>query len=160
MINIWSGGVIVAPYLSPLIEAFITWKADWPWGFLVYSILNVVGWFLIIFWADETWYARSLSGTSAPPPVKRSRVKRLLGQEQWPYMRANGATFTKAVMRPIIAMSKVPVFLTVTFYFINFAWVIGVNTTTSVWLPKFYGFDAKDLGEYHIMQWRQRLMHR
>ena len=146
MINIWSGGVVVAPYLSPLVEAFITWKSDWPWGFLVYSILNVVGLVIIVLWADETWYARKPSGIPNPP-VRKGRAQRLLGIEQWPYMRENGATFTRAFARPLVAISKVPVLLTVAFYFINFAWVIGVNATTAVWMTAFYGFNGKDLGE-------------
>ena len=145
MINIWSGGVIVSPYLSPLVEAFITWKAHWAWGFLTYSILNVVGLVVIIVFAEETWYNRAVSPSQQP--VKRSHFKRLLGMEQWRGMRQNGPTFVQAVARPFIAISKIPVLLSVVYYFINFAWVIGVNATTSVWMTTIYGFDGKALGK-------------
>lgn len=148
IVNIWSGGVIVAPYLSPLVEAFITWKTKWNWGFLIYSIMNLVGLTMIIFGADETWYARSPSGRSTgAPPVRTNRWKRLVGIEQWSYMRQNGATLMRAFARPVVAISKIPVLLTVTFYFINFSWVIGVNATTGLWMTTYYHFNGKDLGE-------------
>ena len=136
---------MVAPYLSPMVEAFITWKADWRWGYLVYSILNVVGWILIVAFADETWYNRR--EPTSEKPVKRGKWRRLIGIEQWPNMRRNGPTFAQACARPVIAISKVPVLLTIVFYFLNFAWVIGVNATTAVWLTSIYGFNGRDLGK-------------
>ena len=112
MINLWSGGIVVAPYLSPCMEAFITWKASWRYGYLAYGILNVIGWFMIIFIADETWYSRNTIGISEKP-VKKSKFHRLVGIEQWPSLRAHGPTFAQAAARPFIAISKVPVFLAV-----------------------------------------------
>lgn len=145
MINLWSGGIVVAPYLSPMMEAFITWRADWRWGYLVYSILNLVGWILIIICAEETWYPRRDSQIERPE--KRAKWRRLLGVEQWPTIRAYGPTFAQAALRPVIAISKLPVLLAIIFYFLNFAWVIGVNATTAVWLTSIYGFNGRDLGE-------------
>lgn len=144
MINLWSGGIVVAPYLSPMMEAFITWKADWRWGFLVYSLLNVIGLVLIIVFADETWYNRR--ETDIEKPAKGPKWRRLLGLEQWPVMRTHGPTFIQAATRPLIAIAKVPVLLAVVFYFLNFAWVIGVNATTAVWLTSIYEFNGRDLG--------------
>ena len=112
---------------------------------------------MIVIWAEETWYARSTSGVSKPGPVKKSRARRLVGLEQWRYMRENGATFGRACGRPLVAITKLPVFLTVTFYFINFAWVIGVNATTGVWMPQFYGFNDKDLGMHLPLQFHAAL---
>jgi len=120
MINIWSGGIVVAPYLAPMVEAFITWKASWRWSFLVYSLLNVVGWFTIVLLADETWYDRSRSTTVQPR--RSSRVQRLLGVAQRKAMRKTGPTFMQSVAKPSIAISKIPVLLAVIYYFINFAW--------------------------------------
>lgn len=147
MINLWSGGIVVAPYLSPMIEAFIIWKNDWRWGFLVYAILNVVGWLAIVIYAEETWYPRNASRTKAE---KGPKWRRLIGIEQWPEMRIHGPTFMQAAARPFIAISKIPVLLAVVFYFLNFAWVIGVNATTAVWLTSIYGFNGRDLGLFYI----------
>lgn len=145
MINLWSGGIVVAPYLSPMMEAFITWRADWRWGYLVYAILNLIGWFAIVLFADETWFPRNTSGIAQTS--RQPRWRRILGLEQFPTMRAHGMSFGQAAARPIIAISKVPVLLAVVFYFLNFAWVIGVNATTAVWLTSIYEFNGRDLGE-------------
>lgn len=51
------------------------------------------------------------------------------------------------VLQPIFAITKIPVLLIVVYYFLNFAWVISVNTTISIWLTNFYGFNPKNLGE-------------
>lgn len=101
----------MAPYLSPCVEAFITWKADWRWGYLVYSIMNVFAWLLIVVVADETWNTRKYA--SSVQLEKKSKIRRLIGIEQWPSLRANGPTFAQAVARPLVAISKVPVLLAV-----------------------------------------------
>ncbi|KAK4888847.1 hypothetical protein LTR27_012308 [Elasticomyces elasticus] len=148
MINIWSGGVIVSPYLGPLVESFITWKASWRWGFWVHTILSVIALVLLILVCDETWYSRSKQTGSRGP--RKGWLHRLLGIAQWSAMRESGASFMRALSRPIIAISKLPVLLCVIYYFINFAWVIGVNATTSVWLSTLYGFNGKSLGLFYL----------
>lgn len=148
MINLWSGGIVVAPYLSPMVEAFITWKADWRWGYLAYSLLNVIGLVLILAFADETWYNRQ--HTDIEKPVKGPKWRRLLGIEQWSTMRTHGPTFVQAATRPLIAISKLPILLAMIYYFLNFSWVIGVNATSTVWLTSIYGFDGRDLGLFYL----------
>jgi hypothetical protein len=127
------------------VESFITWKASWRWGFWVYTILSILGLVMILLIGDETWYDRSRAGEKIP--AKRSRLLRLVGVEQWRPMRSAGLTFSHAVSRPFVAIFKIPVALSVLYYFINFAWVIGVNATTSVWLTTLYGFNGKSLGK-------------
>lgn len=92
---------------------------------------------------DETIYNRSLSQDQQPVP--RSRLLRLVGVEQW-RSRHLRQTFFQALMRPFIAISKLPVLLCTIYYFLNFAWVIGVNTTISIWLTTFYKFTPYNLG--------------
>ena len=46
-----------------------------------------------------------------------------------------------------LVKTKLPVFLTCVYYFLNFAFVIGVNATVSIWLTNFYGFGQKGIGE-------------
>ena len=110
----------------------------------MHTILSIVALVLILV-CDETWYSRSKR--AGPRGPRRGRISRLLGIAQWSVMRASGASFVRALSRPVIALSKVPVLLCVIYYFINFAWVIGVNATTSVWLSSLYGFNGKSLGK-------------
>jgi MFS family permease len=51
-INIWSGGVILSPYLGPLTAAFIIWHTTWRWAYGIYAILNGVG--LLLSWPSPT----------------------------------------------------------------------------------------------------------
>ena len=92
---------------------------------------------------DETMYNRNLSRDQQPVP--KSRLLRLAGVEQW-RSRHSRQTFMQALMRPIIAISKLPVLLCTIYYFLNFAWIIGVNTTISIWLTSIYKFTPYNLG--------------
>ena len=142
-INIWSGGIIVSPYLGPLITAFIVDKEAWPNAFWVNTGLSALCWLLVVGLLDETIYNRSLARDLQPVP--KSRLLRLIGVEQWQSRRLR-QTFFQALMRPIIAISKLPVLLCTIYYFLNFAWIIGVNATISIWLTTIYKFTPYNLG--------------
>jgi len=40
-----------------------------------------------------------------------------------------------------------PVLTILVYYFLNFTWVIGVNTTVAIWLTNLYGFSTRKLGK-------------
>ena len=142
-INIWSGGIIVSPYLGPLITAFIVDKEAWPDAFWVNTGLSALCWLLVVGLLDETIYNRSLARDLQPVP--KSRLLKLVGFEQWKSRRLR-QTFFQALMRPIIAISKLPVLLCTIYYFLNFAWIIGVNATISIWLTTIYELTPYNLG--------------
>lgn len=133
----------MSPYLGPLCAAFIINKTKWPVAFWVNTGLTAVCWLLVIGLMDETIYNRALPRDQQPIP--KSRWLRLVGWEQW-RNRHSRMTFTQAFMRPIIAVSKLPVALCTVYYFLNFAWVIGVNATISIWLTSIYKFTPYNLG--------------
>lgn len=82
------------------------------------------------------------------PP--KSRLMRLIVVEQWK-SRHNRQTFWPAVARPVVAISKLPVLLCTIYYFLNFAWIIGVNATISIWLTTIYKFTPYNLGRCSIL---------
>ena len=92
---------------------------------------------------DETIYIRNLGQDQQPVP--RSRLLQLVGVKRWRSSHLR-QTFLQALMRPFIAISKLPVLLCTVYYFLNFAWVIGVNATISIWLTTFYNFTPYNLG--------------
>ena len=142
-INIWSSGIIVSPYVGPLITAFIIYKESWHNAFWVNTGLSAICWLLVVGLMDETIYNRN--STRNQQPVPKSRLLRLVGVEQW-RSRHLRQTFLQALMRPLIAISKLPVLLCTVYYFLNFAWIIGVNATISIWLTTFYKFTPYNLG--------------
>lgn len=121
-INAWSSGIIVSPYIGPMVESFIVWKREWPDGFWIYTGLNGLGLILIVAFLDETYYNRNI--TASGQPSRRSRLLRLLGVEQLPQRRVY-CSFVQAWKRPGLAILKVPVIFCVLYYFLNFAWTIG-----------------------------------
>ena len=139
MINIFSGGVIIAPYLGPFQASFIINGASWRWAFWVYTILTGVGLLLVVGFLEETFYDRRVAPEQQSH--RKSRLLRLLGFE-----RHTTAPFVVAISRPAIAVSKVVIVLIVVYYFLNFAWIIAVNATISVWMPEFYGFKPYQVG--------------
>ena len=143
-INIWSGAVIISPYIGPLFAAFIINKKPWPDAFWVYVAFTGLAWVLVLLLTDETIYSRTLATDRQPVP--KSRIMRMVGVEQWRNRRVRGQTFTQAIMRPVIAISKLPVLLCTVYYFLNFAWVIGVNATVSIWMTSIYKFTPYNLG--------------
>ena len=147
-INIWSGAIIVSPYLGPLITAFIINKMDWPNAFWVNTGLTALCWLLVVCLMDETIYNRNLSRDQQPIP--KSRLLRLVGIEQWK-TRHTRQTFLQAIARPLVAISKIPVLLCTIYYFLNFAWIIGVNATISIWLTSIYKFTPYNLGIFPLL---------
>lgn len=140
-INIWSGFIIASPYLGPFMASFVVWGLTWRWVYWIYAVLNYVGLLLIIVFADETFFDRKL-----PPnqqPAWSSRPLRLVGVE-----RHGTYKVVESCCRPFVAIFKLPVLIITVFYFLNFAWTIGVNATLATWLAKYYHFDGKQTGAY------------
>ena len=133
----------MSPYLGPLITAFIINKEAWPNAYWVNTGFSGLCWLLVVGLMDETIYNRGLARDQQPVPT--SRLLRLVGVEQW-RGRHLRQTLPQAFMRPVIAISKIPVLLCTVYYFLNFAWVIGVNTTISIWLTSIYKFTPYNLG--------------
>lgn len=96
--------------------------------------------FLLVFILDETIFTRN--GYQIP---RGSYLARLTGAQQvqaWCHR-----SFLQCVMRPIVAITKIPVLAVLIFYFLSFAWVIGVNTTIGIWLTNDYGFGTRGIGQ-------------
>lgn len=135
--------IILSPYTGPFLSAFIVYKTKWQWAFWLATIYTGIG-LILVFFLDETLYERNISDQQR---VRRGpRWRRLLGIEQT-RVALRYRSLTQAVMRPVIAITYVPVLLCCIYYFLNFAWVVAINTTISIWLTEFYGFNSKDIGK-------------
>jgi len=131
-----------------MITAFIVYKTTWPWAFWACTVMWAAGWIALLF-VDETLYDRHIPADSnVSRPTGGTRIQRILGIQQAKSL--NQRSFAQSVMRPIVAVTKVPVFLILVYYFLNFAWVIGVNTTISLYLTNFYEFSPKDIGFFYF----------
>lgn len=138
VINYVEFSIILSPYLGPLITCFIVSYANWRWTFWMCTIMAGVG-LVLACTLDETLFDRK-----APPSARGSRVGRLMcisHTKDW-----GRRSFLECMARPVVAITKIPVLTILIYYFLNFAWVIGVNTTISIWLVHFYKFNTKEIG--------------
>ena len=100
-----------------------------------------------ILFVDETYYNRRIPASERPIP--KSRIRRLLGIEQW-HSRKQRSTFYQAFMRPWQAIVKPTVFLSMTYYVLTFAWVVGINTTLSIFVTPLYNFGLRQIGFFYF----------
>jgi MFS family permease len=143
-INIWAALIILSPYFGPLFAAFIISTQKWQWAFGVYTIETGLCLIAIILFVDETYYDRRIPPESQPP--RGSRMMRMIGISQWRSRHLRN-TFSQAMSRPFIALSKIPVAIAAFYYLITFAWVVGINTTLSIFLGPLYEFGPRQIGK-------------
>lgn len=142
-INIWAAFVVLSPYFGPLFTAFIISTQKWQWAFGLYSIETGLCFIAIILFFDETFYNRRIPINQQPP--RRSRLLRMIGIEQW-RSRSQRSSFFEAMKRPLQMIIRLPVLLAVFYYLLTFAWVVGINTTLSIFLTPLYNFGPKQIG--------------
>ena len=139
--------------MGPLLAAFIVNTQIWQWAFGIYAIETGLCLIAIILFVDETYYDRKSSQPELVP--NGPRWQRMLGIQQ---MRTKYIknTFKDATMRPAIIICKPVVFIAVINYMLTFAWVVGINTTLSIFLGPIYGFGAKQIGAFPFSIFPQR----
>ncbi|GAB1205253.1 hypothetical protein APSETT445_003926 [Aspergillus pseudonomiae] len=142
VINYVEFSIIMSPYIGPLITSFIVSGVSWRWAFWLCTIMSGVGLILILF-LDESLFDRK-----HPPSSRGSYISRLTGVHQakdWEHK-----SLIQCLALPVIAITKIPVLTILVYYFLNFAWVIGVNTTIGIWLTNIYGFSTRGIGYFYF----------
>ncbi|KAH7201386.1 MFS transporter [Fusarium oxysporum] len=165
-INIWAAFIILSPYMGPLLTAFIITTQSWPIAFWVYFAevrpatvfitlsskltlpqqTSLALTFTILF-VEETYYDRRI--TAANQPLRGSRVANLFGFAQYQSRHLRNS-FGQACMRPFRVIIKPTVFLSCLYYLLTFAWVVGINTTLSIFLTPLYNFGPKQIGFFYF----------
>lgn len=162
-INIWAAFIILSPYMGPLFAAFIITTRAWPIPFWVYfaevgwpcpemTIANslvqtVLALIMTVLFVEETYYDRRIAPSEQPP--KGSRIEQLVGIAQYRTRHLRNS-FGQACMRPIRVILKPTVFLSTIYYMLTFAWVVGINTTLSIFLTPLYQFGPKQIGFFYF----------
>lgn len=137
----------MSPFFGPLFTAFILSVSKWNWGFWLLTILTGLCLICIILFVDETYYDRHIP--AAERPVPKSKVKRLLGIEQWK-SRKQRSTLWQAFIRPWQVFTKPTVFFSLTYYLFTFGWSVGINTTLSIFVAPLYNFGLRQIGTFPL----------
>ena len=129
MINIWSCAIIISPFAGPQLMAALIGKTnDWvPGMFLNFGII-MTALAIIIVLGQETYYPRN-----RPVADIQSRPfwQRLFGIAQIK-LNYRGNTLLSAGSRIALTATRLPIVIICVFYFCDFGWTIGNNTTISV----------------------------
>lgn len=151
-INLWASFVILSPYFGPLITAFIITTESWRWAFGLYTAMTGLCLIAQIAFGEETFYDRDIpqADRSVPRPGMSGRMLRIIGIEQW-RSRKQRNSFAQAVSRPFKVLVKPTIFLSTIYYLLTFAWVVGINTTLSIFItaPP-YNFGTKSIGFFYF----------
>lgn len=96
---------------------------------------------------EETFYDRRLAPSDQPP--KGTRLQQILGISQYRSRHLRNS-FSQACSRPIRVIVKPTVFLSSLYYTLTFAWVVGINTTLSIFLTPLYNFGPLQIGYFYF----------
>ena len=149
-INLWSAALILSPFLGALFMAAIVSVTTWRWGMGLCAIITAIPWIMTMVLGDETFYPRHWTAAADQPiPPRKSRLMRLVGVEQR-RTRYTGNGFFGAALRPALTITRLPILLSCVYYFFTFAWVIGNNTTISVFIVPEYKFSFRNLAAIYV----------
>ncbi|KAH0371359.1 MFS general substrate transporter, partial [Aureobasidium melanogenum] len=146
-INIWAAFIILSPYLGPMLTAFIITTQKWPIAFWVYFVMTALALICTCLFVEETFYDRRIAPSDQPP--KGTRLQQILGISQYRSRHLRNS-FGQACSRPIRVLIKPTVFLSVVYYTLTFAWVVGINTTLSIFLTPLYKFGPLQIGYFYF----------
>lgn len=138
---------VMSPYMGPLFAAFQIAFKPWPTPFWTYTAETALVLILTAAIVDETYYDRRIPASSQPP--RGSRIARLLGLSQF-RSRSQRNSFPQACFRVVRVILKPTVLLSATYYMLTFAWVVGINTTLSIFLTPLYDFGPLQIGYFYF----------
>ncbi|KAI0031949.1 MFS general substrate transporter [Vararia minispora EC-137] len=136
MLNFWTMGFLVSPFLSPFAFGFLVARANWRWSYGIGSIYSVVITLIIAFFGEETMYDRRL--TDIPRRVHsgfRYRIETLIG--------ITGARLAKyrdtlwhSFKEPLRLVWRPQLIGVLAFEAMLFGFGIGINVTNAVFLAE------------------------
>jgi hypothetical protein len=120
---------------------------EWRYVFWLVFAVCCIDLVLIVLFADETWYNRTLR----VQPPRGSRIMRIVGIWQIQNHNGNFMTVSRSVSRLTETLFKPVVIPTMLYYTMSFMWAVGINITTSILFETpqelgGYGFSSMEVG--------------
>ncbi|KAJ7766303.1 MFS general substrate transporter [Mycena maculata] len=149
MLNFWTMGFIVSPFLSPFALGFLVARTSWRWAFGIGSIYGAIVVVLIALFMEETMYDRTVRPIpSRPTSGVRYRIESLVGMTGLK-MAKYRISWPEAIISPLRVIWRPHIFGLLVFEAFLFGFGIGINVTTAVFLgtPLPIGYVSVILGE-------------
>ncbi|KAF7351663.1 Efflux pump rdc3 [Mycena sanguinolenta] len=147
-LNIWTLGYIVSPFLSPFLFGFLVARTTWRWAYGAGTIYSGVVCLIILLFAEETMYDRSLKPIPEPPTTGlRYRVETLLGVTGLKMAKYRDSWY-RAISSPFRIVWRPQLLGILVFEGMMFGFGIGINVTNVVFLgtPPPFGFGFSQFG--------------
>ncbi|BGP47457.1 hypothetical protein JCM10450v2_003309 [Rhodotorula kratochvilovae] len=150
-IGLWVCIFLCSPYCGPFFGGFMVDGLDGQWRPVLWLVfaLSCVVLVLIVLFADETWYDRTLPVQPERPSGISGRVLNLLGITGF-RERKYKPNAIPSIMRLVEVFAKPVMWLVFVIYALSFMWAVGINITSSIifGMPKEaggYGFPLKTI---------------
>ncbi|TNY20465.1 major facilitator superfamily domain-containing protein [Rhodotorula diobovata] len=132
-IGLWVCVFLTAPYTGPLLGGFIVDGLGGEWRpvlWLVFACSTLVLLLVVVF-ADETWYDRSLPVQPERPSGAWGRVLNLTGVTAYRERKLKPNALP-SVMRLAEVFAKPVCWVIFVIYALSFMWAVGINVTSSI----------------------------
>ncbi|KAL5492566.1 hypothetical protein ACEPAI_4013 [Sanghuangporus weigelae] len=143
MLNFWTMGFIMSPFLAPFALGFLVARQSWRWAYVIGTIYGAVVTLLIALFMEETLYDRHLKSQPPRSSGLRYRVETLIGITG-ARMAKYRQSWSSSILAPLQIIWHPHLFLILLFEAIIFGFGIGINVTNAVFLgspvPFGYGF--------------------
>ncbi|KAI5888384.1 MFS general substrate transporter [Schizophyllum commune H4-8] len=148
MLNIWTMGFIISPFLSPFAFGFLVARASWRWAYGIGAMYSAVVVVLILLFMEETLYDRGLKPVPPRPTTGlRYRVETLLGITGVKMAKYRDS-WLDVLYAPFNLVWRPHLLPLLVFEGALFGFGIGINVTNAVFLgePAPLGFGFGEFG--------------
>nr|GAT54834.1 MFS general substrate transporter [Mycena chlorophos] len=134
MLNFWTMGFIISPFISPFLFGFLVARTSWRWAYGIGSIYGAIVVLLIIFFMEETMYDRTIRPIPPRPSTGlRYRIETLIGITGV-RMQKYRVSWAQAIISPLNVVWRPHILGVLLFEALLFGFGIGINVTNAVFL--------------------------
>ncbi|PLW14193.1 hypothetical protein PCANC_00168 [Puccinia coronata f. sp. avenae] len=133
MLNFWSAGFLVSPYMSPWLFGYLVDNINYRWAYAIGSFYGIFVVLLIAFFVEETIYDRylTLGSDSTARTTPTSRLKTLVGITGYKTAHIR-CSWKQAIMPTFKLLTKPHCLLLLIYMGVVFGFAIGINVTNVV----------------------------
>ncbi|KAF7348493.1 MFS general substrate transporter [Mycena venus] len=134
MLNFWTMGFIISPFLSPFAFGFLVARTSWRWAYGIGSMYGGIVVLLIVFFMEETMYDRTVRPIPERPTTGlRYRIESLVGLTGLK-MQKYRISWAEAIISPLNVIWRPHILGLLIFEAFLFGFGIGINVTNAVFL--------------------------
>ncbi|KAK7046860.1 MFS general substrate transporter [Favolaschia claudopus] len=134
MLNFWTMGFIISPFLSPFAFGFLVARTSWRWAYGIGSMYGLIVVLLIAFFMEETMYDRNVRPIPDRPTTGlRYRIESLVGLTGLK-MQKYRISWAESIISPFHVVWRPHILGVLFFEALLFGFGIGINVTNAVFL--------------------------